>query len=142
MYETYEQCKAELLKNVDGDYDKFNNPIVNCEYPTYGIRTPVIKKLAKSVPISAREQVLNGFFADNDLAYDTVLFAGVLAARKGDYQKSREYLSRLVPLFGSWPRTLLMMSFETLARNSYGRWAQSAVIASVEVTARRATARS
>ncbi|MDE7107935.1 MAG: DNA alkylation repair protein [Clostridiales bacterium] len=103
MYETYEQCKAELLKNVDRKYDDFNNPIVNCEgYPTLGIRTPIIKKLAKSVPINARDEVLNGFFADKDLSYDTVLFAGVLAARKGDYDKSREYLSRLVPMFRSW----------------------------------------
>ena len=38
------------------------------------------------------------------------------------------------------PRTLLMMSLDTLARKSYGRWHQSAVIPSVEVTARRATA--
>lgn len=103
MYETYEQCKAELLKNVDEKYDKFNNPIVNCEgYPTLGVRTPIIKKLAKSVPIAARDEVLSGFFADKDLSYDTVLFAGALAARKGDYDKSREYLSRLVPMFRSW----------------------------------------
>ncbi|MDE6201246.1 MAG: DNA alkylation repair protein [Clostridiales bacterium] len=104
MYETYEQCKAELLKNVDEKYDKFNNPIVNCEgYPTLGIRTPVIKKLAKSVPIAARDNVLNGFFADKDLSYDTVLFAGVLAARKGEYyNQSRESLMWLVPLFRSW----------------------------------------
>ena len=38
------------------------------------------------------------------------------------------------------PRTLLMMSLDTLARKSYGRWHQSAVIPSVEVTARKATA--
>lgn len=102
MYLTYEQCKTELLKSVDVDYDKFNNHIVNCEYPTLGIRTPVIKKMAKSVPLSARDEVLNGFFADADLSYDSVLFAGVLAARKGDYAKTRHYLSKLIPLFASW----------------------------------------
>ena len=37
------------------------------------------------------------------------------------------------------PFTLLMMSFDTPARNSQGKCAQSAVIPSVEVTARRAT---
>ena len=103
MYETYEQCKAELLKNVDKKYDAFNNPIVNCEYKTYGVRTPVIKKLASSVPITARDEVLKGFFADKDLSYDTVLFAGVLAARKGEYYaQTREYLSQLIPVFKSW----------------------------------------
>ena len=103
MYETYEQCKAALFAEVDEKYDEFNSPIVNCEYKTYGVRTPVIKKLAKSVPISARDNVLSGFFADTDLTYETVLFAGVLAARKGEYySQTREYLSRLIPLFASW----------------------------------------
>jgi len=43
------------------------------------------------------------------------------------------YTTRLTPL------TLLMMSLLTWARKSYGKWNQSAVIASVETTARRAT---
>lgn len=102
MIDTYEQIKTALYENADKNYDDFNNPIVNCEYKTLGVRTPVIKKLAKSVPISARDNVLNEFFADNDLTYDTVLFAGVLASCKGDYEKTREYLKRLVPLFKSW----------------------------------------
>ena len=103
MYETYEQCRAALFAGVDEDYNKFNNHIVNCDYPTYGVRTPIIKKLASSVPISARDVVLDGFFADGDLTYETVLFAGVLAARKGEYySQSRQHLMRLVPLFRSW----------------------------------------
>ena len=103
MYETYKECRAALFKDVDAEYNKFNNPIVNCEYPTYGVRTPIIKKLAKAVPISARSKVLDGFFADKDLTYETVLFAGVLAARKGEnYSQTRQYLMRLVPLFRSW----------------------------------------
>ncbi|MDE7165276.1 MAG: DNA alkylation repair protein [Clostridiales bacterium] len=104
MYETYEQCKAALFAEVDEKYDNFNNPIVNCEgYPTCGVRTPVIKKLAKSVPLAARDDVLNGFFSDADLTYEIVLFAGVLAARKGEYYgQTREYISRIVPLFRSW----------------------------------------
>ena len=38
------------------------------------------------------------------------------------------------------PFTRLMMAFEMRARNSCGRWHQSAVMPSVLVTARRATA--
>ena len=43
------------------------------------------------------------------------------------------YTTRLTPL------TLFMMSLLTWARKSYGKWNQSAVMASVETTARRAT---
>lgn len=102
MFETYEQCIAELERNVDGKYDDFNNPIVNSTYRTMGVRTPIIKKLAKSVPVSARREVLDGFFGDENKTYESVLFAGVLAVRKGDYGETREYLSKLIPLFGSW----------------------------------------
>lgn len=103
MYETYAQCKAELLKNTDGAYDKFNNPIVNSEYPTLGVRTPVIKKLAKQAPIDRRDDILNGFLSDDEKTYESVLFAGCLAARKGEYySQTREWLTRIIPLFGSW----------------------------------------
>ena len=40
---------------------------------------------------------------------------------------------------GSHENTVLMISLDTFARNSYGSCAQSAVMASVEVTARKAT---
>lgn len=107
--ETYEQAKAELEKNVDIKYKAFNDRIINCDYGSLGVRTPVIKKLAKSVPIEKRDEILNGFFADlaerGEPIYDTVLFAGCLAARKGDYAATREYLRRLIPLFGSWAHT-------------------------------------
>src|SRR5690606_19153224 len=40
------------------------------------------------------------------------------------------------------PRTLLIISLETLAKKSYGKCAQSAVMPSTEVTARNATVNS
>lgn len=103
MYELYNKYKAELFSNVDEKYNAFNNPIVNTSYKTYGVRTPIIKKLAKKVPLCDRDEVLNGFFADDDKCYETVLFAGCLAARKGEYySQTQEYMSRLIPLFKSW----------------------------------------
>lgn len=103
MYETYEECKNALFSAADKKYDAFNSRIVNSVYPTVGVRTPVIKKLAKAVPIGYRAQVLDGFFAEAEHAYETVLFAGCLVARKGkSYIETCEYLKRVVPLFGSW----------------------------------------
>ncbi len=102
MYETYEQCIAELYNSVDEKYNDFNAPIANSIYKTIGVRMPVIKALAKKVPIACRESVLNGFFDEREHTYESVMFAGCLAARRGDYSQTREYLSRLIPLFGSW----------------------------------------
>ena len=102
MFSTYEECKAHLVENRDGKYDDFNNKIVNSTYPTMGVRTPIIKKRAKQADINRRDEILADFFADPDKTYDIVLFAGCFAARKGNYEKTREYLKKLIPLFGSW----------------------------------------
>lgn len=100
---TYDEYIAELEANKDEKYNAFNAPIVNSEYPTVGVRTPVVKKLARSVPLSDRDAVLDAFFSDPNKTYESVLFAGCLAARKGEYySQSRESIARLVPLFGSW----------------------------------------
>lgn len=102
MYTTYDQCKAAISENSDKKYDDFNRRIVNSDYPTVGVRMPVIRKIVKSTPVEYRDAVLGGFFADGDKTYESVLFAGCLAAKKGDYRATREYLKQLIPLFGSW----------------------------------------
>lgn len=102
MDKMWSYYKQKLIESADGKYKAFNDPIVNCEYPTLGVRTPIVKKLAASVDLADRDNVLDGFFKDDDLSYDTVLFAGCLAAKKGDYEKTRAYLTRMIPMFKSW----------------------------------------
>ena len=107
MYETYEECRAHIFGagqdvKVSDDFLERHVAIINCENGALGIRTPEIKRLAKLVPIVCRDDVLDGFFKSGDIVYDAELFAGLLASRKGDYAATREYLKRLVPLFGSW----------------------------------------
>ncbi|MBD5131175.1 MAG: DNA alkylation repair protein [Clostridiales bacterium] len=99
---TYEEVKAALYAAVDKKYDEFNNPIVNSEYRTIGVRTPELKKIVKSIPLENRDRVIVDFLADEEKIYETVLVIGMLAARKGDYAKTRDYLKTLIPLFGSW----------------------------------------
>ncbi len=102
MCEAYAQVKAAFVEATDKKYDDFNKPIVNSEYPTLGVRTPVVKGLAKSVPLARRDDILDDFFRDDEKTYESVLFAGCLAARKADYAATRALLGRIVPLFGSW----------------------------------------
>lgn len=107
MYETYEECRARIMsasggEKVTGDFYGRHCAITNCEFGTLGVRIPVIKKLAKAVPLSSRDSVIDVFFESGDNVFETVLFAGLVAAKKGDYLKTREHLKRLIPLFGSW----------------------------------------
>lgn len=107
MYESYDDCRARLYgatadEKVDGSFYERHCRITNCASGTLGIRTPVIKRLAKLVTIERRDEVLRGFFESGDCEYEAKLFAGLLAARKGDYEKTRAYLKRLIPMFDSW----------------------------------------
>lgn len=100
---TYENIKARLAAEIDLAYKAFNDPIAKSEYKTLGVRIPAIKKLVKSIAVADRDRFMQDFFADPDKTFETVLIAGMLAAKKGErYSQTREYLSRVVPLFGSW----------------------------------------
>ena len=100
--ESYGQIKAAIDGAADRKYDDFNNKIVNSAYPTVGVRIPTVRKLVKSTDISRRDEILNDFFADGDKTFEGVLYAGMLAARKGDYEKTKALLGKMIPLFGSW----------------------------------------
>lgn len=102
MLESYEQVKGEIMNAGDKKYDTFNNKIVNSLYPTVGVRIPALRKIVKFTDIHKRDAILNDFFNDSEKNFETVLFAGMLAARKGEYEKTREWLKKLIPLFGSW----------------------------------------
>ena len=103
MDNIYEKIKAELAANIDLKYKAFNDPIANSEYKTLGVRIPVIKKLVRSIAIADRDKFMEDFFADPDKTFESVLIAGMLAAKKGEYySQTRDHLAHVVPLFGSW----------------------------------------
>ncbi len=110
MYETYTECRERILSapsegRISDGFSENNNKILNCDYASIGLRIPFVKKLACFVPLSNRDEVMSGFFADGDLLFEKTLFAGCLGARKGDYDATREYMRRIIPLFGSWAHT-------------------------------------
>ncbi len=98
----YSQLLAELNAHNDGGYKNFNNKIINSEYPSIGVRTPVMRDIAKRVPLDKRDGILNAFFAETEHCFETVTVAGLIAAKKGDYEKTRDHMKRIIPLFGSW----------------------------------------
>ena len=109
IHMTYAEYKNEMLEaatedRVRADLLDRHIRITNCEYKTLGIKTPFVKKLAKSVPMDARAEIVEACIADAavDPIYETVLFASFVAARKGDYAFTLDSIKRLVPLFGSW----------------------------------------
>ncbi len=102
MLESYDEVKSAIFDAAEFKYDEFNNKIVNSSYRTVGVRIPIMRKIVKSADVNRRDEILNGFFADPDKTFESVLFAGMFAARKGDYEKTKEWLKKIIPLFGSW----------------------------------------
>ncbi|MCX4312714.1 MAG: hypothetical protein OSJ83_02475 [Clostridia bacterium] len=101
-YSNYAEIKSAITAARDEGYKAFNDRIANCDYATVGVRIPVLKRIAKCADLSCRDRILADFFADEEKTFETVLVAGLIASRKGDYGATREYLRRVIPLFGSW----------------------------------------
>lgn len=99
---SYAEIMDELKARTDEKYKAFNDPIINSDYKSLGVRTPDMRAIAKAVPLECRDDVLAEFFAQESHCYDDICVAGYLAARKGDYEKTREYIKKLIPMFGSW----------------------------------------
>lgn len=107
MSEVYNKIKSEIIalgEKVDRSSDGYKRgaKIINSSLPFMGITTPQVKNLAKSVALSERDGFMDGFFADPDKTYESVAVSGLVAAKKGDYNKTAEYLKRIIPLFSSW----------------------------------------
>lgn len=76
--------------------------ITNTGYFLHGLKIPTVKAAAKAVPKQERDAVLDGFFAEPTHSFESVLFAGCVAAAKDDYCKTRDRLKKIIPLFDSW----------------------------------------
>lgn len=106
---TYYEYKKAMLSaapedRVRDDFLERHKRIINCEYGTIGLKTPFVKKLAKTVPTDARAETVEACLADAavDPLYETVLFASFVAARKGDYGFTLDSIKRLAAIYGSW----------------------------------------
>lgn len=103
---TYGEYRAamenERINRLPPERLDWNRAVLQTHYPMWGLRTPFIKKLANSVSLSSRESVLDGFYADTDIHYETVLFAAVAACKKGDYAATLAHLKRIIPMFDCW----------------------------------------
>lgn len=103
---TYAEYRAamenERANRLPPERLDWSRAILQTHYPIWGLRTPFIKKLANSVALSCRESVLDGFYADTDIHYETVLFAAVAACKKGDYAATKSHLKRIIPKFDCW----------------------------------------
>lgn len=107
MNEVYDKFKSrlnELGAGIDKNSDGYKRgaKIINSSLPIIGLTTPQMKDLAKSIALSERDSFMDGFFSDRDKSYESVAVAGLVAAKKGDYKKTAEYLKNIIPLFSSW----------------------------------------
>lgn len=90
----YEKTIAELETNADAKYKEFNDKIIVSAYKTVGVRIPVIKQIAKSIPQNEINDYLENCKFEN---YECTLIYGLLIARLGFdemWSKKDFYLSK------------------------------------------------
>ena len=76
----YEKTIAELNKRADAEDKEFNDKIIASAYETIGVRIPVVKQIAKSIPQSEINDYLENCRFEN---YECTLIYGLLTARLG-----------------------------------------------------------
>lgn len=103
VHRTYAECVAAIVAASDCKLAEFSQRILKSDYEVLGANIPTVRKIAQSVPIENRDDVLESFFVDADKTFESVMLAGMIAASKGDgYEKTRDRLMRVVKFFGSW----------------------------------------
>ncbi len=97
-----DEIRNNLFENADEDYKRFQAKLIP-NIPSeriIGVRTPVIKKLAKEY---CKRADIDGFLSDlPHKYYDENNLHGFIIAECKDYEKSVEYINAFLPCVDNW----------------------------------------
>ena len=98
----YDDVLCELTALTDEKYKAFNARIVNTRLNVYGVRTPVLRALAKRIK-KEYPSFADDFFARGEYSFEEVLLCGWQLGK--DYNENVRLLKRLIPRMDSWAHT-------------------------------------
>ncbi len=92
------KIREELLKYQNNGFKKFTSAIVNTEYPLIGVKTDILKKIAKD-NIDDYEQ----FFNTEHIYYEEYFIHGLmLGYLKVPFNELIIYIDQYIPMINSW----------------------------------------
>ena len=93
--------EKDLKNDIDLNYKMFQQKIINTSYPILGIKTPTVRKYAKTLLKEYNyEDILNNL---NDKYFEEVLLKGlVIANAKVSYEEKVKLITNFLPLIDNW----------------------------------------
>lgn len=88
-----------LLENVDKDYQAFSRKLIFTQYEILGIRTPILKKIAKEISKTDIELFLKNW---NAKAYEEILLEGFVIGYIKDIQPSIYHFNQYIKKIDNW----------------------------------------
>lgn len=95
----YEYILNELNKNIDINYKKFNDKLLNTKYNTLGVRVPIIKNIAKNV---MKEKDIEDYLNSKCDYYESLLIKGLVITNCKDVIKTSNNLYNYFKVIDSW----------------------------------------
>lgn len=103
---TQGEIDAALRAAADEKYREFNARIVNSKLPMWGVRAPVIQKLAKTVAKTGGD-FLDTYEAEN--FEQILLYALAVAYAKMPLREKFPYIEKVLPKFDNWAHVDMML---------------------------------
>ena len=95
--ESYEEVKSKLAELAEDEYREFSAKITLTERPFLGVRIPLVRKLAKAVPL----EKIPEFLKVKPVSFEEVLFRGFLICRL-PYEEMLGWFDSQVDYIGDW----------------------------------------
>lgn len=95
----YKDLIKYLNDNKDLKYKEFNKKIVNTNYEMIGVRTPILKSLAKTIQKEDCESFLQSVTSNT---YEEVLLEGIVISNFKDAKKLYNLINKFIEKIDNW----------------------------------------
>ena len=98
---TVEKVREELLKNSEEKYKKFTEKLIPETENILGVRTPVLKNLAKKIIKEGRGEE---YALCDDMYYheEFIVQGMVIGFLKADFEEKRKFVEKFIPKIKNW----------------------------------------
>ena len=97
---TYKEFLKYLESNSDSKYKEFHFNLLNDDIELYGVRTPLLKKIAKDISRTNYKEWLK---YNNHKTYEEIIIHGlVLGCLKASFKEFLDEFDKFMPFISNW----------------------------------------
>lgn len=98
--ETYKEFQKEFYKFQDNEYKIFNDKIINTKLKTIGIRSPIMKDIAKQISKTDYKSFIK--FNTHETYEEILLHGLVIGFIKAPFNEVLELMDNFIPFIDNW----------------------------------------